>query len=84
VGGANDRSQQFIRTGTNSDRLQFFSDAVFAIAMTLLVIDITVPVIQTAGVTDAAVDRALTAALLEQWHQYFAYALSFAVIASTG
>jgi uncharacterized membrane protein len=80
VGSTNHRYQQFLRSGSNTDRLQFFSDAVFAIAMTLLVIDITVPVVQTAGVTDAAVDQSLTAALLEQWHQYFAYALSFAVI----
>ena len=52
--------------------MQFFSDAVFAIALTLLVLDIRLPE------TD---DADLLPALLALWPQYFAFALSFVIIA---
>jgi uncharacterized membrane protein len=54
-------------------RLLTLADGVFAIAATLLVIEIAVP----EGTTDAE----LPAALVELWPHYFAYALSFLVIA---
>ncbi|MBN9606308.1 MAG: DUF1211 domain-containing protein [Actinomycetales bacterium] len=54
-----------------TDRIQFFSDAVFAIAMTLLVLEIQLP-------EDAGDD--LGAALLEIWPSYLGYVLSFAII----
>jgi uncharacterized membrane protein len=63
VGGADER-------GTS--RLEAFSDGVFAIAVTLLVLDIKVP--QVEGEPGSAV---LTNALLEQWPDYLSYALSF-------
>jgi uncharacterized membrane protein len=57
------------------ERLVFFSDAVFAIAITLLVVDLRVP--EMAGrVTDAR----LADAVAELSPRIFAYALSFAVI----
>src|SRR5690606_5136917 len=58
--------------GKGTERLEFFSDAVFAIAMTLLVIDIAVP--------DVSPEK-LDGALLDLLPKIFAYALSFAVIA---
>lgn len=57
------------------ERLVLFTDAVFAIAITLLVVDLRIP--EIAGqVTDAR----LAAAVAELAPRIFAYALSFAVI----
>jgi len=57
------------------ERLVFFSDAVFAIAITLLALEIRLP-----GGETAMDDARLFAALLEIWPRYLAYALSFLVI----
>jgi uncharacterized membrane protein len=51
-------------------RLEAFSDGVFAIAITLLVLEIKVP----------PPDTALGAALLQLWPSYLAYMVSFVVI----
>jgi len=53
------------------DRLIFFSDAVFAIVMTLLVLDIRVP--------DVAA-REVPGLVFELWPKIFSYVLSFLVI----
>ncbi len=52
------------------DRLEAFSDGVFSIAITLLVLDIHVP----------QVERGLLPALLGQWPAYVGYVVSFVVI----
>jgi uncharacterized membrane protein len=52
-------------------RLEAFSDGVFAIAITLLVLEISVP----AGSEDD-----LVGAILDQWPSYLAYLVSFATI----
>jgi uncharacterized membrane protein len=57
------------------DRLIFFSDAVFAIAITLLVLNITVPVIRP-----GAEGAEFSPALLATAPRIFSYALSFLVI----
>lgn len=57
------------------ERLTFFSDAVFAIAMTLLVIDVKLPV----GIVST--DRALVQILLNLLPNYIAFVSSFLVIA---
>jgi uncharacterized membrane protein len=57
------------------ERLIFFSDAVFAIAITLLSLDIRLPAEQ-AGL-DAS---GLGSALAGLWHQYLAFVISFLVI----
>jgi uncharacterized membrane protein len=54
-----------------TNRLEAFSDGVFAIAITLLVIEIEVPHPESDG---------LAGALAGQWPSYVAYAVSFAVI----
>jgi uncharacterized membrane protein len=59
---------------TSSGRLEAFSDGVFAIAITLLVLDLAVPPrdqVRTGG---------LGSALAHQWPSYFAYLVSFLVI----
>ena len=65
-----DRSQD-ASTGYRTTRTEAFSDGVFAIAITLLVLEIGVP----AGAEDD-----LMAALLDQWPSYLAYIVSFATI----
>lgn len=56
--------------GVSSDRVESFSDAVFAIAITLLVLDIRQP----------ARSGPLWDAILRQWPSFVAYALSFLLI----
>jgi uncharacterized membrane protein len=55
-------------------RLEAFSDGVFAIAITLLVLDLAVPA------RGELADRSLASALGAEWPSYFAYLVSFAVI----
>lgn len=57
------------------DRLLFFSDAIFAIAITILVLDLTVPVI-----APGAVDTELPSALLSLGPKLLSYVISFLVI----
>lgn len=54
------------------ERMILFSDAVFAIAITLLVIEIKIPELPD--------NDSLWPALLEKWKEFFGLALSFAVI----
>jgi TMEM175 potassium channel family protein len=60
-------------TADGTGRLEAFSDGVFAIAMTLLVLDMKVPHDLTSGGT-------LAQALVGQWPTYLAFATSFATI----
>jgi uncharacterized membrane protein len=60
-------------TAEGTGRLEAFSDGVFAIAMTLLVLDMKVPHDVTSG-------RTLAQALVGQWPTYLAFATSFATI----
>ena len=53
-------------------RIEAFSDGVFAIAITLLIIEITVPHLDGG--------ESLGRALRDEWASYFAYALSFITI----
>jgi uncharacterized membrane protein len=59
------------RPGLRTSRMEAFSDGVFAIAITLLVLEIAVP--------DGAEDD-LLGAVLDQWPSYLSYLVSFATI----
>jgi uncharacterized membrane protein len=63
------------RNLTSTARTEAFSDGVFAIAITLLVLDLKVPA--TADASDAS---GLIARLLAEWPAYLGYLLSFAMI----
>ena len=64
-------------SGRALDRLVAFSDGVFAIAMTLLVLSLRTP--NLSGSVDE-IDSELWKTLREQWPELFSYALSFFVI----
>lgn len=61
------------------DRMILFSDAVFAIAITLLVIEVKVPELPE-GLTKAQQSAAIVKALLQRWPEFFGLVMSFAVI----
>ena len=54
-----------------TNRLEAFSDGVLAIAITLLVLELSVPEVGEGNLIDA---------LLAQWPEYLAYLVSFATI----
>src|SRR6185503_18293736 len=56
---------------SETGRIEAFSDGVYAIAITLLILDLKVPMTQ---------DGHLGVALLRQWPTYFAFLVSFAFI----
>ena len=57
------------------ERLEAFSDGVFAIAITLLVLEIRVP-----STEELATPAALAKALADLWPSYFGYGLSFVTV----
>lgn len=61
-------------TFITTQRLEAFSDGVFAIAITLLILEIKIPD------HDALQHQSLSKYLLELWPKYFAYVFSFVVI----
>jgi uncharacterized membrane protein len=65
------RYNRILETGFNTERTVFFSDAVMAIAMTLLVLEIKIPDVP---------DAKFGAALLDDLGVFFSYAISFAII----
>lgn len=64
-------------TGRDRDRIVNLSDGVFAIAITLLVLDIRVP-----DIPEDLVGSRLPQDLLALWPKYFGYVLSFVVIST--
>ncbi|WP_254662889.1 TMEM175 family protein [Haladaptatus sp. W1] len=65
------------RETEETERLVTFSDGVFAIAITLLVLDISVPTVPAGEPASV-----LPALVFEQWHELFGYVFSFLVIGS--
>jgi uncharacterized membrane protein len=65
-------SQEKTENGRKLDRVVFFPDAVFAIAITLLVLDIRAP--------DGLSPTELSAQLLDLWPKFLSYVISFLVI----
>lgn len=70
-----DPQTQKIEGGKELDRIIFFSDAVFAIAMTLLVLNIEVP-----EIPQDLVAAELPGRLLDLWPKFLSYVISFLVI----
>jgi uncharacterized membrane protein len=70
---ARDRYLALFGSGKNTERLVFFSDAVFAIALTLLVIDLQVPEVDNG---EGSID--VVVSLIPG---FVAYVISFAIIA---
>ena len=70
--GVEARKRALFGRGEGTDRIAFFSDAVFAIALTLLVLDIRLP--------EDLADDELWPSLVALWPQLFAYMLTFAVL----
>ena len=64
--------------GTGTERLEAFSDAVMAIAVTILVLEFKVPE-GSPEATEWRLEHGLTA----QWPSYIAYAMSFVVLGLT-
>lgn len=63
------------RNDGDTGRIEAFSDGVFAIAITLLVIEIGVP-----HLDDAPLGTTLFGELMDQWPSYLAYVISFLLI----
>ena len=57
----------------SADRLKAIADGVFAVAMTLLVLELVVPVLKEPS------NRELTSVLLSMWPKFLAYVLSFLI-----
>lgn len=68
-------SVPFRRDSEETDRLLALSDGVVAIAITLLVLDLTVPTVPADGTTGA-----LPGLVADQWHEFLGYVLSFLVV----
>ena len=72
-----DAAQGGPETGKDRDRIVNLSDGVFAIAITLLILDIRVP-----DIPDTLVASELPGELLSLWPKYLGYFLSFVGISS--
>lgn len=70
MAGVLDRSSAVFSRGPGAERIAYFSDAVYAIALTLLVVDLKIP----EGSTSAA------AVIAAEWPSYLGFALSFVII----
>ncbi len=69
------------RDEKETGRIEAFSDGVFAIATTLLVLEIRVPTVTPApGSHEIETTQDLITALLQLWPSYFGYFLGFATI----
>ncbi|WP_458188901.1 TMEM175 family protein [Haladaptatus sp. NG-WS-4] len=66
---------RFRRESEDTDRLLALSDGVIAIAITLLVLEITVPTVPAGSSGSVLAER-----IVEQWSEFFGYVLSFLVV----
>ncbi len=67
--------EHWTESGTDIERTVFFSDAVFAIAITLLALDLRVP-----QISESTAASELPNALLELWPNAFSFLVSFWII----
>ena len=66
--------------GEDLSRIIALSDGVFAFALTLLVLSLTVPAIDTAGLSPSQVSGNLGAALWGDWPKFLGYVFTFVMI----
>jgi uncharacterized membrane protein len=69
-----DPDNNWIEAGTDVERLVFFSDAVFAIAITLLALEIRLPELHDPSAAG------LSEALLGLWPKFSSFAISFWIV----
>ena len=70
-----DLEDREIESGTEIERTVYFSDAVFAIAITLLALNLEVPEIPAGSIATELPGR-----LLELWPKFLSFAISFLII----
>ncbi len=66
-----------LQVGLSTERIEFFSDAVFAIAMTLLVLEFKIPELSSQDLENGFP----FAGLWELWPKFLSYVISFSIIA---
>jgi len=68
-------TSELVRPVIEVERLGFFSDAVFAIALTILALGLRLPALPSIGTSQQLVD-----AIVAMWPQLYSFTLSFVVI----
>jgi uncharacterized membrane protein len=68
-------------TGLSKNRLEALTDGIFAITMTLLVLDISVPQISSHPAADVLAGTELLTRLINLWPKTFSFGISFIILA---
>ena len=69
------------QTGLSKNRVETLTDGVFAVAMTLLVLDISVPQISSNSTVGIVTGTQLLMRLFDLWPKIFSYGISFVILA---
>jgi uncharacterized membrane protein len=75
--GKKTKTKSAFRADVSKSRLEFLFDGVFAIAMTILVLELKLPEIE-----DRSSANELKTALLHHWRTFFSYILSFVILSA--
>ena len=68
-------------TGLSKNRIETLTDGIFAVAMTLLVLDIGVPQISSTSAVSIGTGTELLTRLLDLWPKIFSFGISFVILA---
>jgi uncharacterized membrane protein len=69
------------QTGLSKNRVETLTDGIFAVAMTLLVLDISVPQISSNSTVGIVTGTQLLMRLFDLWPKIFSYGISFVILA---